>query len=724
MQHLGWPAGIAGRAFTLLKITIYILYALPYRFLELRSNFRGNRAFMACHMKIHLAGGVRICSDGAEIKLAGKKARALLAILALSEPLPVGRDKLCALLWSESGQAAARASLRQTLRRLRGGLGLHANKLLRVTAEGVGLNSEAVEIDVTTALKEARAGRAPGLLQERPNALSDAMTGLDFIDPNFANWIAVRRQMMHQDAVDALGDALAEFVPPDPRGTALARVLRRMEPTHEAACRYLMRAYQTEGNVSAALTIYDELWHLLDEEFDTLPSENTQRLIVEIKLSSATLPPPPVHQSAELCVAPRTVGLIDEPRRERPRQPPAIWIERFETESLDDAKRHRAMGLRSDFIAALCRFREWRVFDGGDDQLRSEDLPAEGTAFSLSGTAVTGEQGDDIILNFRNLRTSEVIWSERTTISIKSWGRAQRRAVRRIAIALSLHLSTDRLSKIHNVADSDLPAHDAWLLGQALLNHWSSDSEDRAEALFRDILRDHPDFAPAYTGLAQVLNTRHFIRPGLIRSRGIHAEALNLSIRSVAIDPLDAKAQLALAWSFALNGAWDNAVQTFHVACDLNENDPWTAVSSSLGFAYCGESAEAMRLSKRMLDVGLGITPLHWAYIAGVCFLSRDYEEAATAAARGAGATYYIAAWQGAALAHMGQVEEARIVLRASFDEVRARWTGPSKPTDRAISEWLLHCYPIRADADWFCLRDGFAAAGAPVPKQRPGVLA
>ena len=56
---------------------------------------------------------------GMDAGLDPEKARAALAYIALSEGRRETRERLVGLLWSESGEDKARASLRQTLRDLR-----------------------------------------------------------------------------------------------------------------------------------------------------------------------------------------------------------------------------------------------------------------------------------------------------------------------------------------------------------------------------------------------------------------------------------------------------------------------------------------------------------------------------------------------------------------------------------------------------------------------------
>jgi DNA-binding SARP family transcriptional activator len=96
--------------------------------------------------------------DGAEILLKSQKAQALLAYLALPLGKPRSREEIMALLWSERGDAQARASLRQVLTGLRKDLGEPAMMALNITDDAVSLNPDRVTVAAASAGEELLAG--------------------------------------------------------------------------------------------------------------------------------------------------------------------------------------------------------------------------------------------------------------------------------------------------------------------------------------------------------------------------------------------------------------------------------------------------------------------------------------------------------------------------------------------------------------------------------------
>ncbi|MBA3812086.1 MAG: hypothetical protein H0X27_10695, partial [Caulobacteraceae bacterium] len=70
--------------------------------------------------RLRLMGGFRLAgAEGQAIAVASRRARGVLAYLALAAEGAASRERLRGLLWSDRGEAQARASLRQCLLELR-----------------------------------------------------------------------------------------------------------------------------------------------------------------------------------------------------------------------------------------------------------------------------------------------------------------------------------------------------------------------------------------------------------------------------------------------------------------------------------------------------------------------------------------------------------------------------------------------------------------------------
>src|ERR1700734_1678586 len=71
---------------------------------------------------ISVLGGLDLTFAGQKVRLRNRKARALLAYLALSESRLESRERLAGLLWPDTDEYKARASLRQVVLDIREGL--------------------------------------------------------------------------------------------------------------------------------------------------------------------------------------------------------------------------------------------------------------------------------------------------------------------------------------------------------------------------------------------------------------------------------------------------------------------------------------------------------------------------------------------------------------------------------------------------------------------------
>jgi DNA-binding SARP family transcriptional activator len=207
----------------------------------------------------------------------GRKTRALLAAIALSEPEPVSQSSLANLLWSQRNQIDARASLRQELEKLLMALAPAETEILHVTHDHLMLNHGAVWIDVED-VTNATPGN-PGALSLLGSELLECMDG---IDPAFDQWLSERRRELHERARN-----LAELVlrrQTEPHATILAaKRLLRIDSIHEGAWRALMREYASIGEHGMAAHAYDQCRRTMAACVNAAPSEETQQLLAAIR---------------------------------------------------------------------------------------------------------------------------------------------------------------------------------------------------------------------------------------------------------------------------------------------------------------------------------------------------------------------------------------------------------------------------------------------------------
>ena len=661
-------------------------------------------------LQLSLFGPFSLRSEGHEIRIKSLKLRAILGYVALNESLLETRERLVGLLWSESGEAQARAVLRQVVRELREIFAAAGSEGLTITSHEIGFERQAVDVDVWTVVRAAEAGEVHPLLLEKPRLTDDLLAGLDDLDPSFRVWVLAKRQTLRDRLMRALEGALAKERRDPHKESLLAEAIINLDPTHEEACRRMMRACASTGRTAHALRAYKALWELLDDDYGMEPATATQELVAQIKLGAYDQPKTATDASApaSLPILPSASVVPEQPE---PRL--LLSLQQVDTKQVDPAKAHLVIGFRQLLIASLVKFRDWHVTDM---PLQPEQNQSQKSTqcYEIQMFASQKRQVLQLTLMLKALDTGYYIWSDGFELKLSNWFDSQRRVIRRVAMALNVHLSAERLRLLSEKPHISVGVHDKWLRCQTLVRtfdpqHWANLTKE-----FDGIIEAAPQFVPAYCGLADLHTIEHIAHPGIFRSSVREQKALELARKAVELDAADIHAHRCLAWAYAMIRQYGQAEVHMQVATELNPNDSWTAISGALLFAFCGQYQRAAELSQLVLDMTLSPSLTHWAYQADIQFLSGNYQAAIEAADRARDVIWGVPAWRTAALAHLGRVDEASVEANRFLTRIRTHWFGAEPATDAAIVRWLLHLYPIRQGTDWERLRDGLKVAGLP----------
>ena len=228
--------------------------------------------------RLDLFGGFTLDStEGGSIVLPGRKARALLAYLAVAGERPQPRDKLAGLLWAESGEEQARMSLRQALSGLRKCLG---DEVLFADGGTVALAPTAFACDVRDFAAAVAEGSPAALERAAVLYRGDLLEGFQAGAPAFDEWLAVERERWRQQAL-ALLARLAESQEQAGqlgRATQTTARLVALDSLREDAHRRLMALYDRQGRQAAALKQYRLCRAILQRELGVSPEAKTEEL--------------------------------------------------------------------------------------------------------------------------------------------------------------------------------------------------------------------------------------------------------------------------------------------------------------------------------------------------------------------------------------------------------------------------------------------------------------
>jgi DNA-binding SARP family transcriptional activator len=239
-------------------------------------------------VRLTLLGSPSVASadGGTLLPQIGAKALALLAYLCLEQG-PRSREELAGLLWGESSEIEARASLRQALKQLRAGLG-----------EGIRCGRSTVEL-VTPVECDAvefrrRIVREPSMAttMEIPRFLAGFSVRHA---PQFDEWVAATRQTLMSQYQHALGTLAREAMGQWRwrEAVALADQWLNAEPLSDEAMRIGVEARYLAGDRGAALARFAQYRSALMRETGCEPSRSLLTLIqrVESDAAQATVRP-------------------------------------------------------------------------------------------------------------------------------------------------------------------------------------------------------------------------------------------------------------------------------------------------------------------------------------------------------------------------------------------------------------------------------------------------
>jgi TolB-like protein len=334
-----------------------------------------------------------------------------------------------------------------------------------------------------------------------------------------------------------------------------------------------MHAHAAAGRTTHALRVYKALWDLLDEDYGMEPSAATQKLVADIKMGLFERDGQPPNLSIEPSLGPAT-PVVDRmatapsvsvpPRTDKMRL--QLSILPVDTQELGSNKAHLVAGFRRLLIASLIKFREWQVTDVPFPPTVSGHGAAR---YEIQMFAHQSSQIVQLTVMLKELDSGFYIWSDGFELTLNNWFDSQRRVVRRVAMALNVYLSAERLHRFSEQPDISLGVFDRWLRCQTLVRTFDPKHWSRLTLQFTEIIADAPLFVPAYCGLADLNTIEHIAHPGVFRSREREQKALELGRKAVQLDPADMHAHRCLAWAYVMTKQYAQAQTHIEVACEL-----------------------------------------------------------------------------------------------------------------------------------------------------------
>ncbi len=535
-------------------------------------------------LSVRLFGEFRLSAGGADVTPRGRKARGLIAFLAVAVGQSASRERLADLLWSDRGEDQARASMRQALAELRSGapgvLGA-----LEISRETVRLAPGSVATDAAGIVEAAREGDLAMLAARLDATKGMFLDDLQGLSPGFDDWLTGERVRQQERLVaGALGAAAAAQAQGDAASFhIILGALERLDPGSEQAARLGLRADHAAGDTAAMHRRYRRLTEQLQREFAIRPSEETRRLFETLKTS------------APETAAAASKGFVPTPAAQ-PRSihdaPPLLHVAPFVDGG--DAPPHLATALRDEILSGLSRFRDLRL-------AASDDGGSAGD-YTIVGSLRASNSGFAINPQLRHSGDGKLVWAERFDLPRDGLQAAIDRIVGRIVAAVLPAVTADVFATI-------LPRPAAGLYSRYLLARQASrrprdfETAGAAAAELEAIIAAEPTFAPPMLALARIYNTDFIYTRAGSSGAADRARAFDLARAALALDHDDVGAWTAVGWSHLWHGNWGAAAQHFDGALTLNPFNVTRLLEVVFGRIALGDLDGAAQLLERCLEI-------------------------------------------------------------------------------------------------------------------------
>jgi TolB-like protein/DNA-binding SARP family transcriptional activator len=329
--------------------------------------------------RLILVGPFRlVAADGTPVAIASRRGRGLLAYLALAPDHAASREKLCGLLWSDRGEAQARASLRQVLLELRDAFSAAGLDLLDSGRDRIRLRADALSSDVDE-LNVALAGDvAAGVV----TALEEVGRGRLLEDLEFGglfqDWLDQTRPRIDRSIATGVQDWLerAEAAGNWADVRAVADAFLQRDAVDERVAASAIRAEVVMGAASAAHRRFQTLRAEIGREFGAEPGA-----VVSEALAGLSMPPQRGSMTAAKALGPIAAG--NAPSE------PVLAVLAFENLSGDPETGHFSNSLSEEILETIADGAWLKVIGRGSSfQFRGADRAASRVAAELKATHV------------------------------------------------------------------------------------------------------------------------------------------------------------------------------------------------------------------------------------------------------------------------------------------------------------------------------------------------
>ena len=637
-------------------------------------------------LRIALLGGLDITGGEASARASlTRKARALVAYLALQGDRGQSREKLAELLWGNSAEEQARANLRQALSTLRKALNGDEAAYLVTDGDQISLAGEDIDLDVAK-FERLAAEATPGALKRAATLYKgDLLDGFSLKEDSFEAWARAERERLRRQASAVLTKLIAhcDEVGDTERCVETAARLLNLDPLREAAHRILMRAYAAQGRRASALKQFETCREILKRELGVEPEPETVALYRDIRQQRAAAPEGETDTALE--------QVADDPPLP---DGPSVAVLPFENKSGDPDQAYFADGLTENVIAGLTRFREILVI-GVKSILIVREHAADlrdigrtlGVAHIVEGSVRKAAERVRVTAQLVDAATGQRLWAEHYDRDLDDIFAVEDEITDIIVATLAGQIEHLELRRAAKKTSGGPVAYDSLLKGRQCLNRYTKDGELEARRHFERALELDPDYAAAVAGLS-ISYIHEYEENWSEAPEEALVRAYDLAQKAVALDDADSPARYAIASACFYRGQHELAMVHIDKALELNPNDYHNICTKAWFLVFSDHRSEAVECSLEAMRLN-PLVPDNCLYTLGMAeYGAGRYEEALAAFGKVKGWGLHRPAWIAACYAQLGRDAQAH----AAAAEVRELTpSDPSTPDEDDIEGWCAY---------------------------------
>jgi len=525
-------------------------------------------------LSLRLLGPLTIARNGAPLVLpASRKLRALLAYLALA-PHPVGRSRLCELLWDVPNDP--RGELRWCLSKLRGVLDEPDRRRIETPGDTIALDLKDVFVD-TVDIASAAAVGVETLDLKRLQVLSRLFAG-DFLDglevdrsPHFNSWlIAQRRRFSSCQA--AILKHLVDTLPADSDEVSpcLEKWLE-LAPFDGRAHVALLKRLALRGQVGACEEHLASAARLFQsEDLDFGPVREAWRVIRGERPGTTLCAQPAVQPAAR-----QAPIMVADPDATTSRKA-SLAVMPF-VEDAGGVRGGLADGLTHDIITRLAKLRDFFVIARGsvfalaERNIAPEDAGRRLNVDYVTTGTVRSQAGRIFVtVELVEVRTARIVWAETFERKPDDIFAVLDDIGNSIVSSISTEIETVERNRAMLKAPNSLNAWEAYHRGLWHMYRFTRTENELAGHFFGMALKLDPTFARAYAGLSFTHWQNAFQRWGDRDQES--ALAFETAGQSLLVDDHNPAAHWAMGRALWLRGEQDGSLLELERAVDLSPN--------------------------------------------------------------------------------------------------------------------------------------------------------